>query len=56
MRRRRARWENVWLLAIGAGLLLAFPEMTSNLYGLGVMLAAAAIGKLSVGKRAAGVA
>ena len=44
------------LLAIGAGLLLAFPEMTSNLYGLGVMLAAAAIGKLSVGKRAAGVA
>jgi hypothetical protein len=37
-------------MLIGSGLLLAFPEMTSNLVGLGLMLPAAALARL-VSKR-----
>lgn len=44
------------LLAIAAGLLLAYPEMATNLYGLGVMILAAAIGKVAAGRAAPGPA
>lgn len=40
------------LLLVGAGLLLAYPEMQSNIIGLGVMLVAAFIGKMAGGGRA----
>ena len=40
------------LLLVGAGLLLAYPEMQSNIIGLGVMVVAALIGRVGGGGRA----
>jgi len=44
------------LLLVGAGLLLAYPEMQSNIIGLGVMIVAALIGRAGGGGRAVATA
>jgi TRAP-type uncharacterized transport system fused permease subunit len=44
------------LLLVGAGLLLAYPEMQSNIVGLGVMVVAALIGRVGGGGRAVATA